>query len=64
MTDQYVDRAPAKSPAMRAAYEALAAAEAVVAKAHAAEDWPAHRLAIKGLIAAHAEIGRIAQARK
>ena len=58
----WVDRSPAKSSSMKAAYAALAAAEdrlALVDK----EDADAHAAGVAEVVAAHAEIGRIAQAK-
>jgi hypothetical protein len=60
----YVDRAPAKSPAMAAAYLALAASEAEVSAAHAAADWSWHAEAVLAFRAAHALIGQLAQAHR
>lgn len=63
-----VDRAPRKSPAMVAAYEGLAEAERGLGEAHeygyATDDWEPHHEATRVVIAWHAEIGRIAQARR
>ncbi len=58
---EWVDRAPRKSPAMRAAYAGLADAEDYVAACHAAGDWTSHREAVSVLVDWHREIGRIAQ---
>lgn len=62
---EYVDRSPAKSPAMRAAYDGLAAAEKTLADAHAygyaTGDWGPHHEAVAVTVEWHAEIGRLAQ---
>ncbi len=61
---EWVDRSPPKSKAMKAAYAGLAEAEEYLRQVHADGNDVEQREAIAIMVDWHAEIGRLAQARK